>query len=256
MVAYLWEQPSVNAFKEQSMKQLHAWAFAAAISLATAAVTAQTETKPESTPTPEQSSPAPSTSPTEGTAADTTPPGETPTQGGTTTQDPSSPTASPAPSTSQTEGTAADSTPPGETATSGEAATSDDSTADDGMPGSARVAAAGDTAQSKHRMSKLVGMSVQSSSGEALGTVKDVILDNDGRVTHVIVERSSGGGASQLVAMPWDVANKMMKGGNLVVEQKRLAQAPGFSEQRWPDTSGSTWSSETDRYWSAQGSMR
>lgn len=110
-------------------------------------------------------------------------------------------------STSPTEGTAADSTPPGETATGG----------------AARIAATGDAKVSAHRASKIIGMKVQTPAGESVGEVKDIVIDDDGRISQLIVDRASKAGArSGLVSVPWSTASSVIKGSTLVMEQARL----------------------------------
>ena len=42
------------------------------------------------------------------------------------------------------------------------------------------------------RASNLMGMEVQSSQGERLGKVKDVLIDQNGQVTHVVLDSQSG----------------------------------------------------------------
>ncbi|MGH8284867.1 MAG: PRC-barrel domain-containing protein [Steroidobacteraceae bacterium] len=118
-------------------------------------------------------------------------------------------------STGPTEGTAADSTPPGERAT-GDAA---------------RIAATGDAKVSAHRASKIIGMKVQTPAGESVGEVKDIVIDDNGRISQLIVDRASKAGArSGLVSVPWSMASSMIKGSTLVMEQARLDEAPSFDE--------------------------
>jgi cytoskeletal protein RodZ len=102
--------------------------------------------------------PQPATSETEGTAADRTQPGRTP------TEDASTQTQNPRPSTSETEGTAADRTPPGKTPTTGAT------------------------------QSELVGAAVVSKSDAPLGKVVDVVFDSKNQPAFVVI--SSGGTAT------------------------------------------------------------
>lgn len=99
----------------------------------------------------------PATSETEGTAADRTQPGQTPTQGATGQAQ------NPRPSTSETEGTAADRTPPGKTPTT------------------------------QPTQSELVGATVVSTSDAPLGKVVDVVFDAKNQPAFVVI--SSGGSA-------------------------------------------------------------
>src|SRR5215213_6953521 len=151
----------------------------------------------------------PSTSPTEGTAADQTPPGQTPTQD--TTSAPT--TVDPTPSTDPAEGTAADRTPPpGQTAT--------------GSP--ARMAGAGSATR---QASKMIGMKVQTPAGKNIGAVKDLVIDSSSSVSELIVDRQqSSGGKSGLVSVPWSEARSMIREDALVLDQARLDQAKSVDE--------------------------
>jgi sporulation protein YlmC with PRC-barrel domain len=177
----------------------------------------QQETQQQETQATPQGSPAPATSPTEGTAADTTPPGETETGDNQRT-----PPVDPRPSTQVGEGTAADATPPGETET-------------DVSP--ERTAAAG-AAHGHQRASQIIGMKVKTPSGENLGEVEDIILDDGGKVSQVLVNRSQATGdesrpaSSRLAALPWSEVSTMIQADSLVIEREKLASAQSFDETR------------------------
>lgn len=189
------------------------------------------------------------------------------------------------PSTSQTEGTAADRTPPGQTDTSGATrggvgaggtspggaptgaeADPDTATSTAPAPGTSRsrmAAAGGAKMGGVQRASHLIGMHVQSPQGEQLGQVQDVIIDANGKVTHAIVERTGArdstgttGGASttERVALPWDTVHSMMQGHTIVLDRSRLDGAPKFDESTL--TSGGDWNSTADSYWRRQGTSR
>lgn len=201
------------------------------------------QTSPEQQPsgTQTQPSPAPSTSPTEGTAADRTPPGETPTRDIPESAMPPSP----APSTSPAEGTAADTTPPGETSTQVGTQQQEQATT--------RMAAASGTMM-KHRASQIIGTNVQTSEGDAIGEVKDVIVDKNGQVTHAVISHGGTMGVgAKLTAVPWSVVGSMMQGDRLVMDQASLERAPSFSDGEWPNMTTSTWSSDADSYWATKG---
>jgi cytoskeletal protein RodZ len=104
---------------------------------------------------PQQQQPQPATSETEGTAADRTRPGQTPTQGAP------SQTQNPRPSTSETEGTAADRTPPGRTPTT------------------------------QSTQNELVGATVVSKSDAPLGKVVDVVFDAQNQPAFVVISSGS-----------------------------------------------------------------
>lgn len=99
-------------------------------------------------------------------------------------------------------------------------------------------------------------MSVQSAAGESLGTVKDIIVDQQGKLTHVIVSYGGTLGlGNKLAAVPWEQASHMMSGSHLVLQKEKLQSAPSFTESEWPNLASSSWSTTADQYWQ-QGSMR
>lgn len=157
----------------------------------------------------------PSTSETEGTAADRTRPGETPTQEAPRQAE------DPRPATSPTEGTAADRTPPGSTSGSQSGA-----------------------AQRGTQRSEIVGASVVSSSDAPLGEVVDVVFDAANRPEFVVIQ-SEG----KAMAMPYSAATSMKKADKIVVDKSRLEAAPKVEEGAWRNPASSRWKQESTRYW-------
>jgi sporulation protein YlmC with PRC-barrel domain len=119
-----------------------------------------------------------------------------------------------------------------------------------------RVASVGTTVDAtEHRASKMMGMGVQTPAGDKLGNVKDVILDNNGMATHVVVSYGGAlGVGTKLAALPWSTANSLTQGNKLVIDRARLEGAPTFEENRWPDMTSHSWSAEADSYWQGPGS--
>jgi sporulation protein YlmC with PRC-barrel domain len=164
----------------------------------------------------------------------------------------------PLPATSRAEGTAADTTPPGETPVRGTAASQapEQATAEWGsqrekVAPEKRMAAA-DTMPGDRRTSAFAGKGVYSKQGALLGEVKDLVIDPmSGRVTHAIV--ATGGsvtdGAQSLAAVPWNTMKSAMHKGRIVMDQQRLSEAPSFATSQWPDLQSSGWSREADSYW-------
>jgi hypothetical protein len=163
--------------------------------------------------------PQPSTSETEGTAADRTQPGQTPTtQGQSPTQGAPTQAQDPRPATSPTEGTAADRTPPGRTPTT-------------------------QGAQNAGQ-SELVGATVVSTSDAPLGKVVDVVFDARNQPAFVVI--SSGGTST---AVPYSVANSMMTADKIVIDQSRLKAAPKVKQGEWRSEANSSWKQDAARYW-------
>ena len=199
-----------------------------------------------------QDTPQPSTSRTEGTAADRTPPGATP------TKEVAPGTVNPVPATSRVEGTAADRSPPGETPVRGAAAdqapaevTASQSRTQ--MSPATRMAAAESDIIHSQLASRLIGTSVQTSEGKPIGEIKDIVMGADGSATHVVISHGGTAGApSRLAAIPWSVSQSMMQSGRITIDASRLSQAPALDAQQWPDLSAQKWSKAADRYWSAR----
>jgi hypothetical protein len=186
---------------------LHTFSIAAIVLLAVAASSqAQQPTTPPA---------GPATSPTEGTAADRTRPGQTPTQTAPRQAE------DPRPATSETEGTAADRTSPGSATTGG-----------------------GDAAKRGAQRSELVGAAVVSSADAPLGEVVDVVFDARNQPSFVVIE-SQG----KAVAVPYAAANSMKKADKIVIEQSRLQGAPKLEEGAWRDPASKRWQQESTRYW-------
>lgn len=188
--------------------QIQTCGLLALFALASSAM-AQAPTAPPPAQDSAQQDPRPSTSRTEGTAADSTAPGETPTRSSAQEVLPR-----PAPATSPTEGTAADSTPPDR-------------------------ASGGGTMQAE-----LVGLEVVSPSDAPLGTVIDVVFDSRGQPDYVVIA-SQGNNA----AVPYSTASTMVEGDKVIMEQSRLQGAPKIRQGEWRSQSSRDWKSDAKRYW-------
>ena len=167
-------------------------------------------------PTP---TPQPSTDPAEGTAADRTPPGKTP------TRDTARETAvDPRPSTSETEGTAADRTSPG----------------DSSRPGAGGA-----------RASTLVGAQVVSPADAPIGKVVDVVFDTKNQPAFLVID--SGG---KQAAVPYAAASSMMSGARVVIDQARLERAPKVNQGEWRNRSDERWKADAAKYWTKDKDQR
>jgi len=96
-------------------------------------------------------------------------------------------------------------------------------------------------ARSAHgaRVSEVIGMSVRNARGEDLGEIDDLVIDlNNERVHYAILAfgRIAGMG-EKLFAYPMRVFSRGADADSLVldVDEDRLAAAPGFERDQWPD---------------------
>jgi hypothetical protein len=79
--------------------------------------------------------------------------------------------------------------------------------------------------------------------------VKDLVLDENGKVTHVIVSYGGVGGVdAKQVAVPWKTVMGMVRNDRIVMDRARLEGAPALPEDQ-PDFTSRDWSREIDRYW-------
>lgn len=105
----------------------------------------------------------------------------------------------------------------------------------------------------QHQVEKMIGKEVTNAKGDRLGTVKDFVLDDQGRVNFAIVSHGGflGIGATY-VAVPYEALSFDGKGHfalNLTKDQ--LAAAPRF-DNHWGYFSDRSWTDQVYRYYGVQ----
>lgn len=106
------------------------------------------------------------------------------------------------------------------------------------------------------RVSQLIEAKVDSASGERLGEVKDVMLDNtSGDVRYAIL--SFGGtivSGDKLFAVPIDQFKTQAdgKGLTLAIDKQTLKNAPGFDKEHWPAMADPEWQRDVGRFYQQQ----
>jgi sporulation protein YlmC with PRC-barrel domain len=102
-----------------------------------------------------------------------------------------------------------------------------------------------------HRASKIIGTEVRTRSGEKVGDIRDLVLDDQGRVVLAIV--SSGGLlglGDRLHAVPWDLLAAGDRDDRVIgIDKARLALAPGFSSRTWPNLNDERWQADNRRHY-------
>ena len=102
-----------------------------------------------------------------------------------------------------------------------------------------------------HRMSKIIGTEVRTKSGERVGEIRDVIVDNAGNVKLAIV--STGGFlglGDTLHAVPWDALALGAKDDRVIdIDKARLKEAPHFTSKTWPNLGDEKWVADNRRYY-------
>lgn len=98
---------------------------------------------------------------------------------------------------------------------------------------------------------KLVGLQVQSPTGEPLGAVIDVTMDASRQPEYVVI--STGNDTS--TAVPYSAVAAMVKGNKVIMDRTRLQNSPQVAQSELRDKSNSKWRADADKYWSA-GAVR
>lgn len=110
------------------------------------------------------------------------------------------------------------------------------------------------------RASELMGRNIESTNGDDVGEVQDLVVDlNSGRVLYAVL--SFGGFANigdDYYAVPLRVLNFDQANDALVfdVDENMLQNAPSFSSNDWPDNVGPNVGEEAREYWDNELSMQ
>jgi len=99
----------------------------------------------------------------------------------------------------------------------------------------------------------LAGNEVYNREGEALGDIKDIMLDmRTGKVSYAVLSFGSFlGMGEKLFAVPWEslTLDTEEKRFVLDVQKDRLKKAPGFDRDNWPNMADPTWVSSIHAYY-------
>ncbi|SOD40149.1 PRC-barrel domain-containing protein [Nitrosovibrio sp. Nv4] len=102
----------------------------------------------------------------------------------------------------------------------------------------------------------LMGEDVYNQKDEDLGDIKEIMLDmNNGKIAYAVLSFGGlMGMGGKLFAVPWnalklDTANKRFI---LDVDKERLASAPGFDKNNWPDMADPAWQTTIHSYYGTQ----
>jgi hypothetical protein len=90
-------------------------------------------------------------------------------------------------------------------------------------------------------------MPVQTSSGQSLGSVANVVPGLNGKKSAGYVVVSGPNGES--VPVPYKMANSMVRDGKLVLSQSRFERAPKVTQDDLQNSSDHSWRVKADRYW-------
>ncbi len=127
------------------------------------------------------------------------------------------------------------------------------STADD-PTGGTPAKPAGDIDVGEYRASQVIGRIVKNLYGETLGKISDLLLDPEdpGRILFaVVIQGGFLGVGGKLTAVPFSALtwNEREQVYDVNMTKERLAAAPSFYRDHWPDLHHRTWSEEVYRYY-------
>jgi hypothetical protein len=91
---------------------------------------------------------------------------------------------------------------------------------------------------------KLVGLPVETSDGQPIGSVVDIVRDTAGTPTYAVVAIDN-----DTTAVPYSTVAGMVRDGKVIMSQSRLVGAPKVKQTEWLDQTSSKWRTEADRYW-------
>ncbi len=106
----------------------------------------------------------------------------------------------------------------------------------------------------EYRATQIIGTYVRNLEGETLGRIGDLLFDpqDTGRVLFaVIIHGGLLGVGGKLIAVPFPALtwNERDRAYDVNITKERLALAPGFYRDHWPDLHHRAWSEEVYRFY-------
>jgi sporulation protein YlmC with PRC-barrel domain len=106
------------------------------------------------------------------------------------------------------------------------------------------------------RLSKLMKATVRNNFGEDLGTIEDVITDQNGKLDYVILSHGGILGIGEkLIPIPIQAVQPSDKEQTVMVNvaKNALEKAPSFDAKNWPNFSQPAWRQKTYTYYDVYG---
>ncbi len=105
--------------------------------------------------------------------------------------------------------------------------------------------------------SDLIGTKVDNQQGQNLGSVTDMVIDpSSGKVLYVVLSRGGVlGVGAKLYPVPWETLRYSDQNERFILNlgEDKLAGAPNFERDSWPDLSSSNWHQRVHSYYQQQG---
>lgn len=102
-----------------------------------------------------------------------------------------------------------------------------------------------------YKASKWIGTKVENRQGENLGKIEDLVLNSKGQVDFVILSHGGALGIGEkYTAVPFrSFSRKDDKTLVLNISKEKMADAPNFDKDNWPDMTNRKWSEHVYRYY-------
>jgi sporulation protein YlmC with PRC-barrel domain len=114
--------------------------------------------------------------------------------------------------------------------------------------------------QTPQHLNEVIGSNVVNHQNQQLGTVYDLVADEQGKLEYLILSKGERVGIRQeLVAIPIDVVSPRMTAENelrIDMTQATLDQAQTFTAGDYPDYGDSRWQQEVRGYFGAEPHVR
>ncbi|MFO7965952.1 MAG: PRC-barrel domain-containing protein [Desulfobacterales bacterium] len=111
--------------------------------------------------------------------------------------------------------------------------------------------------QGMTRADKLIGHTVNDQQGNELGEIKDLVIDEQGRISYLVLSRGGVVGiGAELVPIPYDQVDVQMAEDEITmqnIDQAKLERAPSFNEDEWQKLSQSSFETEVRGYFGESG---
>ncbi len=105
---------------------------------------------------------------------------------------------------------------------------------------------------SEYQVTKIIGTKVQNSQGDYLGKITDLMVDpQNGKIAFAVVSRGGVLGIpTRFVAVPFGALTRVNGKGFyfLDVSKEKMAAAPSFGRDQWPDVRNRQWETENYKY--------
>jgi sporulation protein YlmC with PRC-barrel domain len=103
---------------------------------------------------------------------------------------------------------------------------------------------------SAHVSGVVIGKQIRNERGVVLGTVENIVLNDNGCAQYVILSGKFRGARSRLFPIPWAVIARTGPDAIFVdMDPAFLVEAPSFEVSRWPDFSQPKWQTEVRTFY-------